>query len=489
MIQSRLRGLTAAQRSFLAARLNVLSPEVRGTSTKQLVAWVSGDTNASEVDLRTSAAAQLPSAYVPRRFISIEFLPRTASGKIDRRKLAASENVAPVEKTLPTKSRVEEQLSKIWSEVLGTGEFTQDDNFFYIGGDSMGVIKLVALCQEAGLTVTPGMVHDNPTIAQLATAVNRSQRERTPPEEKDAAKPQRETRAGVQLVDSVDEHYWERVKQALQLKKAMNPVRLSTRADRPCLFLIPPKGHYFDNFRYLAAEISNYTCYSPYSPQKDIVEHRTVEEMVPEFLGQIRRQQPSGPYRIAGHCEGAYLSWSIAIELMDAGERVEFLGILDTPNPSGLKPKHEPFLNAIHRRFGLIRRGSIWGIGWRLGVRAIDWVSRRVRQAFTKELHLTRIGTRMAWLYRPQPYAGHTTLFRIIKKNHDTIFETDITHGWGEVADGGLDICSIPGSRVEAFTEDHFLSRQHSKVLAQRIQSAIESTNISTRSQIIAHNE
>ncbi|MDE9558209.1 hypothetical protein KKJ06_23295, partial [Xenorhabdus bovienii] len=47
--------------------------------------------------------------------------------------------------------------------------------------------------------------------------------------------------------------------------------------------------------------------------------------------------RPEGPYRIYGYSSGGVLAYAIAQQLLNAGETVDFLGLIDTPAPHHLK--------------------------------------------------------------------------------------------------------------------------------------------------------
>ena len=57
---------------------------------------------------------------------------------------------------------------------------------------------------------------------------------------------------------------------------------------------------------------------------------RTIESMAADYITEIRRVQPHGPYFLAGHSFGGRVSFEIAQQLVRAGERVSFLGLIDT---------------------------------------------------------------------------------------------------------------------------------------------------------------
>ncbi|MGH3926132.1 MAG: condensation domain-containing protein, partial [Pseudonocardiaceae bacterium] len=69
------------------------------------------------------------------------------------------------------RTAAERELAGIWSQVLGVDRVGVADNFFGLGGDSILSIQVVARARQAGLRLTSKDVFLNPTVAELATAV------------------------------------------------------------------------------------------------------------------------------------------------------------------------------------------------------------------------------------------------------------------------------------------------------------------------------
>ncbi|WP_040766637.1 polyketide synthase Pks13 [Tsukamurella sp. 1534] len=59
-----------------------------------------------------------------------------------------------------------------------------------------------------------------------------------------------------------------------------------------------------------------------------------IEERVREYLPKIREVQPEGPYRVAGWSLGGAFAYGVARGLDDAGEKVEYIGLLDVVAPT-----------------------------------------------------------------------------------------------------------------------------------------------------------
>ncbi|MEO1132516.1 MAG: amino acid adenylation domain-containing protein [Cyanobacteria bacterium J06639_1] len=158
----------------------------------KLVAYFVPKTGISEVetsDLRAFLATKLPQNSIPTHFISLESIPLTANGKVDREALPDVSEIRPELKTdlVEPRSPQEEALVSIWQQVLRVNRVGIRDNFFDLGGDSISAIQVAARASDRGLSLTPQHLFRSPTIAELA-AIARNTR----PIE---AEPKRETKA------------------------------------------------------------------------------------------------------------------------------------------------------------------------------------------------------------------------------------------------------------------------------------------------------
>ena len=103
--------------------------------------------------------------------MALDRLPTTATGKIDCRALPAPQSVRPLlaGAFVPARTAAEQQLTAIWSAVLGLDVVGVNDNFFDLGGDSLMLLRVHALLREATGTEVPIVDHfSHPTIAALA---------------------------------------------------------------------------------------------------------------------------------------------------------------------------------------------------------------------------------------------------------------------------------------------------------------------------------
>lgn len=145
---------------------------------KQLVAYVVGATlstgRALDTDLRAWLSARLPEYFVPAAFVALVALPQTPNGKLDRKALPAPASATPAagepDDFVAPRTSAEQALARIWTEVLKVPRVGLHDNYFALGGDSILVLQVVARARATGLALSPRLVFERPTVAELADA-------------------------------------------------------------------------------------------------------------------------------------------------------------------------------------------------------------------------------------------------------------------------------------------------------------------------------
>ncbi|MDV2115424.1 amino acid adenylation domain-containing protein, partial [Alcaligenes faecalis] len=122
----------------------------------------------SPADLRQRLGEVLPDYMVPASVLILEALPLNANSKVDRRALPDPEFIASAVYEAPV-GEVEEQLARIWSDLLSVERVGRHDNFFELGGHSLLAVQLVSRIQ--GLMKRQVEIKDvflQPTVASLA---------------------------------------------------------------------------------------------------------------------------------------------------------------------------------------------------------------------------------------------------------------------------------------------------------------------------------
>jgi acyl-coenzyme A synthetase/AMP-(fatty) acid ligase/acyl carrier protein len=127
-----------------------------------------------EVDLREFLKHRLPRYMLPSRVMTLDEIPMTANGKVDRKALplpdgdvirVAADRVAP-------RTPLEEDVAATWSSVLGIRDIGVLDDFFDLGGHSLDAMRVNArVGEQYGVEVSLGSFFENPTVEGQALAI------------------------------------------------------------------------------------------------------------------------------------------------------------------------------------------------------------------------------------------------------------------------------------------------------------------------------
>ncbi|HUO83995.1 MAG TPA: alpha/beta fold hydrolase, partial [Thermoanaerobaculia bacterium] len=365
-----------------------------------------------EGTLRSALRSRLPEAFIPAAIQLVPDLPRNPNGKIDRSALAAIE-ISRGETAARRGDSTIDRLHEIWVESGGRAGIAADNDLFACG-DSLGVIHFfgaVEIAFHRRLPLTSLM--QSVTLARVAEILDRESELDT---------------------------------------RRIFPLR--TSGDRQRLFFIPGMGaHFLGILKLTKALGEEYPCYGvQYSGVDGDATRRLdrVETIAADFLELIRSIQPAGPYALIGSSFGGVVAWEMGLQLLAAGERVTFLGLLDTRCPSAANLPPWRRAAELRREGKSVLRYSVW---WFRRMAGMPW--RRIRALFAHRLvgrdsslpQALRVvelrNMNAAERYRVRPYPFSATLFRasegIVKLTRDPSL------GWRQWA-GELEVIEVPGS-------------------------------------------
>ena len=139
-----------------------------------------------KLQVRDNLIGVVQAHAVPTFFVPISGFPMTTSGKVDRVSLHKSCQTLTLEQLIALYSShqglldqqipitpMEQLLQKLWSTVLEAEEqsIQTHDNFFDMGGDSVGAMMLAGLIRKEGCSLTVASVFKNPILSFMAKEV------------------------------------------------------------------------------------------------------------------------------------------------------------------------------------------------------------------------------------------------------------------------------------------------------------------------------
>jgi amino acid adenylation domain-containing protein len=333
-----------ALRRHPAVREAVVMAVEDAAAEKRLVAYLLGDAQATSLnELSDLLRRTLPEYMVPSAMVFLDQFPLTPNGKIDRHRLSLTslgEQERERERILP-RTDTERRLGAIWREVLNVDEVGVNENFFELGGHSLMAVRLFSkLDRNLGVHLPISALFETATIEGLAERIEREQRGRT--------------------------------------QRWSSLVQLRAGNGQPPLFLVAYAGGDVLPYRDLAESLKDgLPVIGLLAPG---VDRRTpplasVEALATHYVEEIRASQPNGPYRLGGFCFSGLVAFEMARLLLEAGEEVSLLALIDT---YPYQPRRRK------RRFGQVRtksrsvRDAPLGGGETLVSKVIAGLSRRL---------------------------------------------------------------------------------------------------------------
>ncbi|RUP02835.1 MAG: amino acid adenylation domain-containing protein, partial [Mycobacterium sp.] len=163
-IATALTGLDGIEHAAVIARQDT-------PGEPRLVAYLTTTTGAG-IDtsrLRTQLGEVLPGYMVPTAFVTLDVLPLTVNGKLDRRALPAPDYTPTTATYVAPAGPVQEVLAGIFSQILRIERVGATDSFFELGGDSLSAMRLIAAATTTLHTdLRVADLFDAPTVAGLA---------------------------------------------------------------------------------------------------------------------------------------------------------------------------------------------------------------------------------------------------------------------------------------------------------------------------------
>ena len=167
--------LTLNRHSSVEASVVTLCEGALGA--RRLVAYVvmAKGSRVTGTALREFLRKRLPEYMVPSSFITVDALPLTVNGKIDRKALACVSAATSLrEEFVAPASKTQEKLLSIIQSLLGARDISSNDNFFLIGGHSLLGAQLIAKVKETfGVELSLLKLFESGTVVEMAAEIER----------------------------------------------------------------------------------------------------------------------------------------------------------------------------------------------------------------------------------------------------------------------------------------------------------------------------
>jgi len=414
--------------------------------------------------------AKLPDYLVPASVSVLDAMPLNANGKIDARALPEAGQPAEIDTTRPP-TETETALTAIWRDLLHTSEIGLDDDFFCLGGHSLLGMKMFSRLQKRFEVSLPlAVLFRAPTVRQLAALID----QRLTPANGIASP------GSGSVVESPGTtgmrkggFYLAPQSPARPDALAETTVAIQPKGDLPPLFAVHGGDggvlFYGNLAERLGEERPFYAFEAPALTATSPIPQESVEETAAHYLEELRKVQPAGPYYLCGYSFGGVVAYDMARQLLDAGDRVEFLGLVDTENPAvdARKLSLSERIAVNWNKRTLAEKGAIGkvghigmrfgtGLAYRLYFEAEDAVARTLPEAkgagWLRQVQLRKSHEKAMAVYQPAPFGGKLTLFRAMVGGDK--YELGEDYGWNELVDE-LDIIDIPGNHVSVFHKEN----------------------------------
>lgn len=369
-----------------------------------------------------------------------------------------SGRLVPDEPAAPT-TETEGRLLALWEGVFGIDGLGVEDDYFALGGTSLMAARLFTAIAETFNTKLPlSTILAAPTVRALSHVLDGSV----------ATTIGRPTTSAPS--HDVDQPSSQRSKSLVELK----------RGGSRNLFLVHDGDGetllYLNFARHMPADLS-VVGVEPHRIPGAPLAQLSVEEMAAFYVGEIRRTQPNGPYLLGGLCAGGVIAFEMASQLVDAGESVGLVALLETAAPHAAQRTGRMRSNRLDRLtqalmgatsgeyslvarawtvLGVISRKLVNTVRWEIMQRLTKWsvdarfrLLRYVRARGVRwprslpALSVRQIYASAEELYVPKPLSGAAVVLVRAREGidigiDDTPFHeiyADDTFGWRGLAD------------------------------------------------------
>lgn len=237
-------------------------------------------------DYKQLLGDKLPQYMIPNEWIILLEMPLTPNQKIDKLMLASIGNAqAKLDKIEGDENQsLIQQIMNVWIEALGHEQFTEDDDFFEIGGHSLLAIDVISnMEKKLAMEISINTIFKYPTVKSLAA-----------------------------FLDSENQKNddW----------SCLVPIK--PNGTKPPLYIIHGVGCSVTSYYALGERMpEDIPLYGFQVKGLNGIDepHHSLEEMAGHYLDLMLEHNPHGPYFISGYSFGGYVAYEMARQMLSKG--------------------------------------------------------------------------------------------------------------------------------------------------------------------------
>ncbi|MBI5950957.1 MAG: amino acid adenylation domain-containing protein [Chloroflexi bacterium] len=435
-IEAVLRGFPGIKDCIVVPKELRRSASIAATNQKRLVAYFLPDPSVkvSIRNLQNYLAELLPDFSLPQAIVRVDQFPLSPNGKIDVQALPNPTEIYRQEQEalIAPRNAVESELVGLWEKLLQIQPIGVQENFFDLGGDSLTAIDLMLSVEKTFRRSLPiSVLLQHPTIAELA---------------------------GLLSADA-------------NTQKWSSLVPIKPQGSLPPLFCIHADGGVMFYYEFAKRMDKQRPIYGIQARglSGESLPHTNVPQMARDYIEEMRTVQPHGPYHFCAFSLGGVPILEMARQLREAGEAVDFVGLLDAYGPG--YPQVLPDKDLVDYKLSVhlnnLRmqnwRGKLEYLYYRTEYRLekiatalLGSMFRFFRIPLPQRIRYNFIANNLNAIvdnYQPRYCPGKVTLFRAGVQPENIV--PDPFLGWKDYVSEDLKIVEVPGTHNSIIKEPH----------------------------------
>ena len=284
--------------SIIGVETCVVAVFANASGEKSLYAFYTeknAETNAQAI--KDELKKKLPGYMVPEMILKVDEIPLTSNGKVDKKSListAKEKKILSTNEIVNPTNETEEFVLSLWKKILKVEAMGIDDDFFDLGGHSLKAVQLMAeIKKQKAINIPLASLIQNSTVRTFAPLLSSDKKD----------------------------SFWQ----------CLVPIR--PKGTKTPLFLIHGAGLNILLYQSLTRHLKDDR--PIYAFQAKGLDGRQelsndIEEMADDYIEEIKKIQPNGPYMLLGFSLGGFIAYDMAKKLAAQGNEVGFAGVIDS---------------------------------------------------------------------------------------------------------------------------------------------------------------